>query len=443
MKDLIPTLRTALLIAQITCGCECSAQQTAPEWNKAEMSATIDSINHILHQKYIFPEVADKIVKSIKSNHANGKYSAIASPSEFAGQLTKDLQTVSNDKHLRVIYSPQLIARERQVTPAKERERLENEQIQEMKRENFGFQEVKILDGNIGYLDLRVFLNPKYAGETAVAAMYFLSSADALIIDLRQNSGGSPAMIQLISSYFFSSEPVHLNTFYDRPTNKSTQTWTLPHIQGTRRPDIDLYVLTSSYTFSAAEEFSYNLKNLKRATLIGETTGGGAHPTGSAIATDQFFVRVPSGRAINPITNTNWEGVGVIPDIQVNASQALATAQVKALEKLSRSAADSSRKRFYNWTLEVIKTKMNPVTVDESILKSYVGKYGRGSVTYENGSLHYQRDGGKFPLIAMAEDRFFVDGMNYFRIKFLKEGDKVNGVTGYYQGGGIENDPKK
>lgn len=323
------------LIIQITVADVC--QLSAQGLSSKDMSTSIDSINRILQKNYIFPDVADKMAQDLKANLKNGKYSSLTNPSEFASQLTRDLQAVSNDKHLRIVYDPRVIAAEKSAVTEEDRAKLESEWAEEMKRNNYGFQEVKIMDGNIGYLDLREFADPKFAGETASAAMNFLSNADAIIIDLRQNGGGSPAMIQLITSYFFSPEPVHLNNFYYRPADETTQTWTLPFVPGRRRPDIDIYILTSKNTFSAAEEFSYNLKNLRRATLIGETTGGGAHPTGSVIATDKFYVRVPKGRAINPITKTNWEGVGVKPDIEISADQALKTAHAKALEKLKKA----------------------------------------------------------------------------------------------------------
>jgi C-terminal processing protease CtpA/Prc len=284
-------------------------------------------------ENYVFPDVAERMTQHLKNQWNQGAYAVPGSPAELAIQLTKDLQYVSHDKHLRVIYSPQVIAAERKAAKSNDRTLLDEEQLREMRRENFGFQELNILDGNIGYLDLRGFMDPQYARETAVSAMHYFRDADALIIDLRKNGGGSPEMIRLISSYFFSSKPVHLNSFYDRVTNQTTESWTLADIPGVRRPDLDLYILTSRQTFSAAEEFTYNLKNLKRATVIGERTAGGAHPTGSVIATDKFFVRVPKARAINPITQTNWEGTGVIPDIEVTADAALKTAYAKALEK--------------------------------------------------------------------------------------------------------------
>jgi C-terminal processing protease CtpA/Prc len=318
---------------------QCEARQTQANELKLsleEMSISIDSINNQLRQNYVFPAVADQMATALVANLKQGKYTAIVLPAAFARQLTEDLQAISHDKHLRVVYDPNVIAAERNAVTPEARARLEAERAEEMKRDNYGFQEMKMLEGNIGFLDLRGFMDPTYARETAVAAMNFLCQADALIIDLRNNGGGHPGMIQLISSYFFPEKPVHLNSFYFRPTNETTETWTLASVPGQRRPDMPVYILTSKRTFSAAEEFSYNLKNLKRATLIGETTGGGAHPTGSIIATDKFYVRVPKGRAINPITKTNWEGMGVTPHIAVSSDQALKIAHAKALDGLKK-----------------------------------------------------------------------------------------------------------
>lgn len=321
-------LLTCLVYLTATCAI---AQNGMPMLSDGDKAAAVDSISRILEMNYVFPDVGTKMGALIKSNLKSGAYNSITNPPEFAIRLSQDLRSVSQDKHLRVVYDPRVIAAEKQAKTAEDREKLEATYAEEMKRINYGFKEAKILDGNIGYLDLREFANPKYAAKTAHAAMKTFSKADALIIDLRNNGGGSPAMIQLITSYFYPAQPlVHLNSFYDRPNNETTETWTLPEIPGVRTPDIKLFILTSKETFSAAEEFSYNLKNLKRATLIGETTGGGAHPTGSFIATDKYFVRVPRGRAINPITKTNWEGTGVTPDIAVEADKAFAVAYAKA-----------------------------------------------------------------------------------------------------------------
>lgn len=401
-----------------------------------EKSEVVDSVSSKLNANYVFPEVAKKMADKLKENVRAGAYTKIVDPQVFANQLTQDLQSVSNDKHIRVGFDPQGIAEQQQAVTAEDSVKFLNRYIANLKRNNFGFQEVKMLGGNVGYLDLRSFSNVTYAGETAVAAMNFLSNADAIIIDLRYNGGGSPAMIQLITSYLFGSEPVHLNNFYWRPSDSNSQTWTLPHVSGKRSPDTPVYVLTSGSTFSAAEEFSYNLKNLERATLVGETTGGGAHPGGTITATDRFTVWVPTGRAINPITNTNWEGTGVSPHIAVPAKDALTVAHMNALEMLVEKYKNDELAHFYKWPIAALKLEKNPISLNESTLRKYVGTYGPRVVTFENGQLYYQRGTGiKYNLIPYSENEFILDGLDYFRIKFISENNKVVALEGLYNDG--------
>ncbi|NAS31505.1 peptidase [Flavobacteriaceae bacterium R38] len=412
------------------------AQDQVVNLTQIQTNKVIDSIEHILKSNYVFPEIADKMISDLKKNLKEGAYKTIKDPQVFASRLTKDLQAISQDKHLRVLYNPNRVAAEQRVHTAEDSIKFIESRVKQMKHQNFGFKEVKILDGNIGYLDLRAFMDPQYASETAVAAMNLLSNTDVIIIDLRQNGGGSPSMIQLITSYLYSSERVHLNNFYWRPTDTNTQTWTLPHVPGKRNPDAKIYVLTSSNTFSAAEEFSYNLKNLKRATLIGETTGGGAHPGGTINAAEGFMVWTPSGRAINPITNTNWERVGVVPHIKVEAGKALAIAEFKALEYLANKATDPQLKFSYNWALSSKKALMNPITIKKPILKSYLGTYDERKITMENGKLYYQRaNRGKHELTPISENEFMVGDLSYFRVRFLNKNNKVTAIEGLYDNG--------
>ena len=198
---------------------------------------------------------------------------------------------------------------------------------------NHGFTKVERLPGNIGYIDFRGFMDPDLAADTVAAAMNFVNGTDALIIDMRNNGGGNPAMVAFVCSYLFGPEPVHLNDLYWREGNRTDEFWTRKEVPGKRYLNKDVYVLTSKRTFSGAEEFTYNLKNLKRATIIGETTGGGAHPGGGFRINEHFGMFVPTGRAISPITKTNWEGTGVTPDIDVPADQALVVARLMALKK--------------------------------------------------------------------------------------------------------------
>ena len=290
----------------------------------------IDGAIAQLNEFYVFPETAKKMEDLVKSKQKKGDYDSITDGDAFAKNLTDNFQEVSHDKHLRVDFSPAPMPDRHEGPPnADERARYRKD----MERMNCGFDKVEILSGNVGYLKFNFFADPEICGPTAVAAMNFLANVDAIIFDLRENGGGDPKMIAFVSTYLF-SEPTHLNDLWERKGDVTHQYWTLPYVPGKHLDGKPAYVLTSKETFSGAEEFSYNLKNLKRATIIGETTGGGAHPVNGHRIDDHFMIGVPFARAINPISKTNWEGTGVDPDLKVPASDALATAQKLAAEKL-------------------------------------------------------------------------------------------------------------
>jgi C-terminal processing protease CtpA/Prc len=215
------------------------------------------------------------------------------------------------------------------------------------KQVNFGFERVERLAGNVGYLEIRSFgFDPADIADVAAAAFTFLGRTDALIIDVRRNGGGSPFMVAHVASYLFGPQPVLLNSLYWRPRNRTDDFYTMRDLPGTRYgPDKPVYVLTSRNTFSGAEEFAYDLQTRKRAVIVGDTTGGGAHPGGMQRVTEHFGVFVPTGRAINPITKTDWERVGVRPDIAVASDQALRTAHLTALRGLRSKATDPERQR--------------------------------------------------------------------------------------------------
>ncbi len=334
------------LLFLLCCGAICLAQPGPPgpdlSIDGGARARVIEKLLEALEKGYVFPETAEKMNQSIRARLAAKEYDSISSAREFAKILTSDLQEVSKDKHLRVNYHPEKIPERGPggPPPPEERQRM---RVQ-MSRDNFGFEKVERLRGNVGYLDLRGFLPAEFSAETAAAAMNFLAYTDALIIDLRQNGGGDPATVAFLSSYLF-DDTVHLNDLYFRPANSTRQWWTLPHVPGHRYgKDKPVWVLISNRTFSAAEEFSYNLQNLKRATLVGETTRGGAHPGGMARLDDHFGAFLPSGRAINPISKTNWEGTGVSPDIRTPADQALKTAHLEALRRILERETDERRK---------------------------------------------------------------------------------------------------
>ena len=317
----------------ITTAAVASAQPEQPDLtiDAATRTKVIDTILKRLNESYVFPEVATKMEQSIRERVEKKEYDQITSAKQFATTLTTDLQAISKDKHLRVRYSHQAIPERgpRREPTAEERE----QRRRDLTWMNHGFGKVERLRGNIGYLEFVGFMDEELGADTVAAAMNFVNGTDALIIDMRQNGGGNPAMVALVCSYLFGPEPVHLNDLYWREGNRTDEFWTRKEIAGKRYLNKDVYVLTSKRTFSGAEEFTYNLKNLKRATIIGETTGGGAHPGGGFRITENFGMFIPTGRAISPITKTNWEGTGVTPDVAVPADHALVVARLMALKK--------------------------------------------------------------------------------------------------------------
>jgi len=308
-------------------------------------AAVIDGVLSRLRAAYVFPAVAERMEEEVRRRMKAGDYDTVTTASSLCDILTAHLWDIGHDKHLRVFYSrePRTVhpVRADAIPDPDERERLRRSAA----ARNFGVERVERLAGNIGLLELRVFVSPELpgAGATAVAAMTVLAHTDALIVDLRRNEGGSPAMIALISSYLFDRR-THLNDLYWREGDRTEQFWThhVPGLQGPGDPHKPVYVLTSKDTFSGGEEFAYNLKALQRATLIGETTAGGAHPGRSHMVTAHVGVVIPAGRAINPITGTNWEGTGVEPDVEAARDDALRVAHVTALRTVIGKAEDGS-----------------------------------------------------------------------------------------------------
>jgi C-terminal processing protease CtpA/Prc len=206
-----------------------------------------------------------------------------------------------------------------------------------LEQQNCGFEKVEILPNNIAYVKFNEFADASFCGPTVVSTMGFIEHADAVIFDLRENGGGQPAMVTLIASFLF-EHPTHLIDMYNRQEDSTVQNWTLSYLPGKRLTTQPIYVLTAARTFSGAEEFAFDLKNQKRATIVGEITGGGAHPVSGHPIADYFSFSVPSTKSLDPITKTNWEGRGVIPDVKVSAADALATAEKLARTKLQNQS---------------------------------------------------------------------------------------------------------
>lgn len=299
-----------------------------------------------VNNSYVFPDMAKKIDASLHQKQKRGAFDTITSARRLSDVLSNELQAISKDKHLRVMYSEAVIADRKSYDERSPEEAASY--LSMMRSNNFGVEKIERLPFNIGYLELTSFARAKEMADTLAAAMTLLGHTDALIIDLRNNGGGDAAAVTLLASYFFDKR-VQLNDFYYREGNRNEQRWSADvvpglHYGGTK----PVYVLTSKDTFSAAEDFTYAIKNLKRATVIGETTAGGANQGDDKRLLPNFSVFVPLGRAISPITKTNWEGVGVMPDISVCAKDAFTTAQVSILKKFAASKKNPGELDYLN-----------------------------------------------------------------------------------------------
>ncbi len=327
---------------------EAATNQTDFTIDARMRSEIIEKVLRILNERYVFPAVAKQMEDAIREGVRRKEYDDTTSANTFAKLLTYHLREVSHDKHIIIESSFDSIPESNEVeeTPqdreiARARKRQEESQI------NYGFDKLEILSGNVGYLDMSVFCPAEFGGETAVAAMAFLNNTDALIIDLRDNDGGSPDMVALLTSYLFDKGPIHLTGIYWRKDNRIQESWTLPYLPGKKYVGKNVYILTSKDgTSSAAEAFVYNLKILKRAIVIGETTAGAANPGGTIRLNEHFTIFVPTGRAFNPITKSNWEGVGIPPDIEVPAATALKIAHIEAIKAIESSTLDQARNKY-------------------------------------------------------------------------------------------------
>jgi C-terminal processing protease CtpA/Prc len=315
---------TSAFLATLLCAGAARADTT-------DQKHVIDGVLAALDKDYVFPAVAAKIRAALGHKHYDETGEALAEA------LTKDLQAISHDKHMRVGYSPDPIPEHLRDKPTPEEL---DRQRAFMRFVNAGFVKVERLDGNIGYLRLDGFADPSDGAETAAAAMSFLAGTSALIIDLRENHGGEPEMVALLVSYLYPADArVHINDIYTRTGNTTREYWTMPGLAGKRFTGKPVYVLTSGSTFSGGEELAYDVQTEKRGTIVGETTGGGANPQQPVRIDEHFFVAVPGGRAVNPVTKTNWEGTGVKPDIAAPAAKALDVAYKAALEDVKKTLA--------------------------------------------------------------------------------------------------------
>jgi hypothetical protein len=398
----------------------------------------VDSLANQINKYYVLKDAAGKMSAYIRKRWKEGAYNKIKDPHTLAGALTADILTVHRDEHFHVEYNP-VLANEL-LGNIDDVPKMVAEKLRQEKEKNFGFKKVEILNGNIGYLELSGFsrLN-KYSQATADAALRLLSNTNALIIDLRYGVGGSPDMVNYIMGYFFNTK-THVTDIYIRSENVTLPYWTTPDSTWAGLTDVPIYILTSYKTFSAAEGLTYALQCLKRATIVGEVTRGGAHTVTYRPLSSGFISDIPFGKAISPITKKNWERTGITPDIKVPADKALETAELRIFENAFAKTKDSSEIKYLKWQLDLLQSNNHPIYLDTTTLAKFAGVYGPYTVTFSNSTLFYQKTGkAKFPLLPMTSSIMRPRGNDTFTVEFFNDYfGKTNRIATHYEDGRVE-----
>ena len=393
----------------------------------------VESIAVELGRHYVEADTGRLIGEHLKKRLAAGAYDAITSPLQFAEALGNDLKTINDDGHLYVVYDAQ---QQPGMRPGPEGIRMLGpgpggpggpppNAIANARRANFNLGSVNVLPGNVGYFEIRGFSGAREAQDAVVSALRYLQHTDAVIIDLRRNGGGSAELVNFVISHFVGSDTLPSLTVKNRSGKESFTRYTLASVPGPRRPSVPLYVLTSRYTASAGEDFAFVLKNMGRATVIGDRTAGAGRNNAVVAVGHGFGASISFTRVVDPKSGQEWERVGVQPTIAVPQARALDLAHVRALETIAASEQNPQRKRMLELSRETLEAQLTPRRVPPAVMASYVGDYQGGrNVALINGALMYAPRPGLPPdqLIALGEDTF---GLGATRFIFEREGGRV------------------
>lgn len=377
-----------------------------PAIGAAERTAILDTVVSLIERYYIDTNNITAVVDYIKARQSSGQYDNLNLLSSYRTSLTDDLRQVSGDSHFGVWPLS---------TSMTMYEESEDDRLREAERArygNYGFERLERFPGNVGYLELVEFVHPRMAGPTAAAAMDFLANCDAIVIDLRRNTGGWGEMVALLCSYLFADQTL-LSTTYDRHLNRTSQTWTDVWVSGPRLDSIPVWVLQSRGTFSAAEDLSYTLQSLGRATVVGETSRGGGHPVYDFNVESQgICISIPIAASVNPVTGTSFQGTGVKPDFAVTSEKALAKACTLAVEELLKKTTDEARQRTLRRALERYEAELNPIELSAKAENELLGEY-RYSKSYSfkvvlrgDQLVLVSALGNTYSLIPCGHDRF-------------------------------------
>ena len=442
---LLPCLLTCVLAAAPTALAQAPRPAALPQLDAATRAAVVDSLTAAIDSVYVLAEPAARIVAGLRANLARGDYDQLTDPEEFAQRLESDAQAINHDGHFGIRALPPLDpaveAAQQDEDPADlERRRRLN------RAANYGFRQAEILAGGVGYLRFDRFAGEDEAFAAATAAMNFLANSNAVILDLRGNGGGNASMIRYLCGYLF-PESTHLINWDIRARGLTRQSYSADAVPGSRLLTQPVYVLTSGRTFSAAEEFSFDLRNLERATLVGETTGGGGHTVAGYV----FALRRlphddphPLRPRLQPPDQRGLGGPGR------RAPHRRAGGPGPGRRPRGRPAqADGGRGRPGDPRLlrlgpAVRRGAPEPGRAGTRTMAAYAGGYGPRRIILEDGALYYQRDGRpRYRLEPLAKDRFAVVGLDYFMLEFGRDDTgRIDRLIGHYDDGHTDGNPR-
>ena len=394
-----------------------SAQINKPQ--TVNINELINSITDSLHKHYIFPEKAERISVCLQLQLMKNAYTDLLdNPEKLAEQIGLDINSVHHDPHMRIKFDPGFVPQEiYKPTP---------EDIKQIKKywkeNNYMFKKVEVLPGNIGYLPFNLFVDDIEAAKPTIsAALKFLVNTTALIIDLRENMGGSPEMVSQVESYFF-KEKTHMNDLINRTNKDTTFFYADPTKSDSLYLSMPVYILTSQHSFSGAEDFCYGMQIAKRAIVVGETTGGGAHPQMPFSVGQNFVIFIPFARSVNPITKTDWEGKGVIPDVKTTANEAFIKAQELIFRHLLLTATDQKEKNKYLYFINSLLVNDSNTQLPLNKLLLFAGTYGGLIVFLDKNKLYCKNDnnGGAVSALKHITNNLFILDKDA-HIEFIKD----------------------
>ena len=415
-----------------------------PQIDGNTRKAVLQSICNAINSYYVFPDRAKSMSDYIKKQGEAGKYDSLNNPSDFANEVVKDIRSVFNDKHLRIEYDPEL---EKDIikfiSSKRGADQVSEADIAQDRKKNFYFKKIEILPSNIGYIEFTNFASPSLpARKTVNAAMQFVSNTDALILDLRNNFGGNAAMANEILGYFFNAR-----TYTGKSFNRIENKWVDNYVENKKAVtqglvlNMPVYILTSNRTFSAAEGLAYTLQSMKNVVIIGDTTRGGAHLTRSFSLGNGFVGFIPYLRGENVKTKTDWEGTGVIPDIKIEESKSLLTAQNTILTRKLAAAANDTEKRKISWLINYYKSTNSDVVADSSNAAKFIGRFAEFEITVKENQLMFrdtnQPNNNPKKLTAITSTLFQVG--NDYQVEFIiEENGSCNSIKMYWEDGWVE-----